>query len=331
LTNEIVTIEQIALEQNLAKDDIARLVEAFGGPFDEAGAVLATYHDHEVTDCDDVETMAKARDARLVLRKVRTTVEKKRKDLKDASLRQGRAIDSVAKWVKSNIEPAETWLLEQEKFAEIQEAERLALLKAERELALRPFGADTSLYVLEKMTEEQFEDLMQSVMLKAERDAEAARLRALEEKRIADEDQERRKKLALVEAENAKLRAEMLAQEQAAKKAEAEARAKEAQAERERQQLIQAEARAKAYALTAQAEAESARVQLAQEAEVVEPSEATNDAERLRNFAMLLDKIAQEQLGMNYDTEAAKAARNSAVVGLRALHIALMVDISAGE
>lgn len=198
-------LQVIIEEQGLVKSDVQKLVEAFGGPFDEAGEILANYKQIEVTSEDQTDLMKEAREKRLLLKKARTTVENNRKELKADIVKQGRAIDSIARYVKEEIEPAEEYLELQEKFAEIKQAEAKAQLKAERIEKLMQYTDDISVYSLDVITAEQFDALLAT--LKAQHEAE--------QKRIADEakaqeDARKAEELRIAEQakENARLREE---------------------------------------------------------------------------------------------------------------------------
>lgn len=214
-------LEVILKQQEVSKADMTKLVEAFGGPFDEAGDIIANYKTIKVSDENDTDTMAEAREKRLILKRARTTVENNRKELKADIVKQGRAIDSVARFVKEEIEPAEAYLESQEKYAEIAKAERLAKRKADRIEKLLAFTDDISLYNLEEMTDAQFKVLLHSVKTHKEaQEAEEVKLKKEEEaKRKAEAEEQER-----VRKENEKLRAE------------AEEREKEAEAKREKEE-----------------------------------------------------------------------------------------------
>lgn len=213
-------LQKIAQEQDLAKSDITKLVEAFGGPFEEAGEILATYKDIKVTDESQIDLMNQAREKRLLLKKARTTVENKRKELKADIVKQGKAIDSVARYVKEEIEPAEEYLQLQEKFVEIKKAKEAEALKAERVEKLMQYTDDIGVYNLDTMTSEQFDGLLATLKsqheakLKAEADAK---------KKAEEEAEAERKRQAEIEKENAKLKKEAEDREKAERvKAQAE-------------------------------------------------------------------------------------------------------------
>ena len=70
-----------------------------------------------VSDEGQTELMKRARQGRLVLRDKRVQIEHTRKELKEESLKEGRAIDAVAKLLTGLIAPTEDFLLLQEEFA----------------------------------------------------------------------------------------------------------------------------------------------------------------------------------------------------------------------
>lgn len=316
-------LELILKEQDIEQADVTKLVEAFGGPFKEAGEIIANYKKIEVTSEDQKELMAEARDKRLTLKKARTTVENKRKELKTDIVKQGRAIDSVARYVKEEIEPAEKYLEEQEKFAELRAAERAATLKAERIEKLVLYTDDVSLYNLDDMSDIRFDALLDT--LKKQHEQEVAEAKRIEDERIAkvkaeQEEQERIRK------ENEKLKAEAEAKEKAEqeerkkRQAEEDARLAAEQKEREEREAEQAkkDAEAQAERNRIQKEAdekvklERARVEKLQEAQrereqadaqakaTAEEAERAAllapDKEKLISFAQGLDRVRTEKM-----------------------------------
>lgn len=75
-----------------------------------------------VTDASQHAEMQMARAGRLFLKEKRVEVEKKRKELKESALREGKAIDGVANVLKALIVPIEEYLDQQEHFVEIRQA-----------------------------------------------------------------------------------------------------------------------------------------------------------------------------------------------------------------
>ena len=283
-------LQVILNEQGIEKSDVAKLVEAFGGPFEEAGQILATYKDIKVTDEKDTAGMAKARELRLILKKARTTVENNRKELKADIVKQGKAIDSVARYVKEEIEPAEEYLELQEKFAELAQAKREADLKAKRIEQLMQYTDDLSVYNLDGMTEDQFNTLLAT--LKAQYEAE--------QKRIADEAK------AKAEAEEAeRKRIEEQAKENARLKAEAEAREKAEAIEREKREKEEAERLEKERKEREAREAEQAKKD---EAERLERERIQKEAdEKIAKERAEREKLEQEKR----DREAEEARKKA--------------------
>ncbi len=271
-------LQVILDEQNVTQESGQSLLEAFGAPFTEAGEILATYESIKVADEEDFATMAEARDKRLALKRIRTGVESKRKELKEGIVKTGRAIDSVARFVRETIEPAEKYLESQEKFAEIKAAERAAALKAERIEALSRLTDDITMYNFESMTQEQFDQLIKT--LEAQRAAEVEAAKKAEEERLAKIEAEK-KRQAEIEAENARLKAEAEEREKAIAKEKAEHEAK-LQAEREKLAALEREKQEAA----AKAAKEKAAAEEQKRQELLAP-----DKQKLLTFADQIDTI----------------------------------------
>jgi len=99
------------------------LLENFKDYFDIADEWETKAKAIVVTDENQKPDMAMARVGRLFLRDKRIAIEKTRKELKEQSLREGKAIDGIANILKSLIVPIEEYLEKQEKFVEIRDAE----------------------------------------------------------------------------------------------------------------------------------------------------------------------------------------------------------------
>jgi hypothetical protein len=214
VSNELAVILN---EQGVSPENQKTLVEAFGGPFTEVGDILANFDRDEktgelvvgdnaikVTSIEQREDMLKAKEQRLALKRARTTVENKRKELKEDSLKTGRAIDAVAKFVKTTIEPAEKYLEQQEKFAELQAAKELAERLAKRTAAISKY-ADPSLYNIEHIEDAAFDQLLFQLEKKAADEAEAERKALAEQEATAKAERERQLK---IQEENDRLQRE---------------------------------------------------------------------------------------------------------------------------
>lgn len=116
----------------------------------------------KVTSVNDKEQIKKAKEGFKLLKDKRVELEKKRKELKDKSLQEGRFIDSVAKALTEIIEPAEKHLEKQAKYAETLKKQELELLKAKRKELLAPYAEviNPDEYPLESLSDIAFETIL---------------------------------------------------------------------------------------------------------------------------------------------------------------------------
>jgi hypothetical protein len=223
-----------------------------------------------VTEISQVAEMKMAREGRLFLKGKRIDIEKARKELKEQSLREGRTIDNIANILKNLIEPIESYLEKQEKFAEIKEAEFRESRREERIKKLLPFKVETTFYDLLNMSDPEFDQLFKGIefsynqRIEFEKKEKADRIarekaEAEERQRIRQENEQLRiaaekqailmaKQRADAEAERKKLeeKAERERIEQQKKlKALRDKQAEELRIEREEREKIEAELRAK--------------------------------------------------------------------------------------
>ena len=279
----------------ITDDEASSLMETFGVPLVEAGAILDAYKNIIVTDESQTKEMAEAKEKRLTLKKIRVGVENTRKDLKSEYLRKGDAIQAVANYIRDEIEPAEEYLELQEKFADIKKAERAAKLKADRIEKLMQYTDNISMYNIDNLEDETFDFLLSKV--KKEHDAKIAAEKA-EVERLAKEESDRKAEQERVIAENAKLRAEAEAKEIALaieRKAEAEKQAK-IDAERESERKIEADRLAKIEA-EHQAELAAERAKIA----------AIEAEQRKKDEAIAKEKADKEVLEAKTIADAKKA------------------------
>lgn len=217
---ELVTI---AKESGLAETKVEGLLSRFGESFSSTKQALEDAKGITVTKEDDVAGMDKARTARLRLKNIRIATENTRKELKEQSLRESKAIDGMANIIKAMIIPAEEHLEKQEKFAENLAQERALRIEAERLNTLLTLTDTPYVYSFKNMEQEVFDTLVAELKTAkaekevAEKKAEADRIAA--EKEAAAE-QER------IRQENSKLKAEAEVKEAAFSKERAAAEAK---------------------------------------------------------------------------------------------------------
>ena len=258
-TTELTTIVE---QQGLEKSKVEGLLTNFGKFFAEAKTIAADAKSIVVTDEAQKDLMLAAREKRLALKAIRVEVEKTRVELKEQSLREGRAIDGISNVIKALIVPVEEHLEKQEKFAELREAERLAKRHADRIESLSKYVEDVSLYNLKDMSDDAFAKLLASsktafeAQKAAEAKAEEERIAAIkakeeEDRKIREENEKLRKEREEAEkarakereAEQKKLEAERKAREEAEKKLAEE---KRIQQEKERKAAEEAAAKKKA-------------------------------------------------------------------------------------
>lgn len=158
-----------------------------------------------VTSADQVKEMELARQARLNLKNIRVEVEKKRKQLKEESLRTGKAVDGMANIIKFLIVPVEEYLQQQEDFVKQQEEKRKAELAEKRVSELLKYEVETEYYNLTEMSENGYEQLLQTSKIIYEQRKEAER--KAEEERITKEKAEAEERKWMQE-ENKRLKIE---------------------------------------------------------------------------------------------------------------------------
>lgn len=216
-------------------------------------------YDIKVTEEDQVETMQKARVMRLELKSTRVSLEKLRKELKAAALKEGQLIDGVARILKGIIEPMEEYLQEQESFKARAEAARLAVLIAKRTSQLEALGQDPLSYRLSDITQEQFDVILESARVtkhaqdEARRKEEqeiAARAEAAEKARKEEEAERKaerarmtkeRERIALERADLDIKRAQMQKDERERQLKIAEEKARQIEEQREERARLEAE------------------------------------------------------------------------------------------
>lgn len=197
--------------------------------FDLTEAVIAKMSEEffalKVESPDDLENYKKCDEARKLVKKHRTAVEARRKDLKEESLTIGRMIDGKAKELTAKLLPIEEYLDAQKKIVddEIKRKEQEAIrIKQERlqsrQAQISAVKGFVSAPTLEAMTNDEFIFTLQSLTEafnkeEARKKAEAEELEKLRAERLAVEE-----KLKQLAAENAKLEAAKLLAEQSTQK-----------------------------------------------------------------------------------------------------------------
>lgn len=235
MTNEL---SNIVTNSELSSDEATKLQNVFTPYFDQARQLVEVASKIVISDVSQTSEMAQARKMRLALKEIRVSVEKERKQLKEESLRKGKAIDGMANVLKFLIEPIEEHLEQQEKFIEIKEIEKKQKIEQDRKEVLVSLSVDPSFYSLRDMPDDTFEQLVSQIKesnrIKQEtkKAEEAARLAA--EKAEAEAREKTRIENELLRKEAAEREAELRKEREAKEKlerdirerAEAEAKAK---------------------------------------------------------------------------------------------------------
>ena len=158
MENQLVTLVN---QSGLEKTKAHVLLEQFGNYFEIAQDWKAKADAIVITSVEQKAEMKMAGEGRKFLKDKRVSVEKTRKALKDSALKEGQAIDSIARFLTSLIEPIEKDLESKEKFAEIQEKLRKEKLRNLREWELQPYSEFISLGLdLENMAESDYQKLL---------------------------------------------------------------------------------------------------------------------------------------------------------------------------
>jgi hypothetical protein len=287
--NKTLELVKVAEENQLTTDKVQEFSSQFSESFSKARAIAEEAKSILVTDISQTKEMQQARQKRLELKNIRVAVEHTRKELKEQSLREGKAIDGMANIIKALIVPVEEHLEKQEQYAAMQAAKAKAERLAKRTAALANYVEDTDLYNLNDMEDAQF-DVLLANSKKSFEDEKAAAEQA-EKERLEREEAER-KEQEQIRKDNERLRAEAEAREKAMEAerqklaaenaAKLEAERKKALAEREAREKLEEERRQREEAeAKAQAEAEETERQ-----KLLAP-----DKEKLIAFANVIDAL----------------------------------------
>lgn len=276
MTALIERITSTPITYEIKREEIAEKVEQYGAL--------------TIASIEDQAGYKAVRDARLDLKKVRVSIENRRKELKADALKYGQQVDAVARELTALIEPTERRLESEEKRIDAEkvrikeEAEKAKQRKLQdRVNAIAPTGAQIPLGTLQSMSDDEFavylaecqeEHRIASEKRAAEEaerkriEAEEAERRKAEESRQAAEMEERRRiEQQRLEEERQRLAAERAELDRQREAQEAEAQEAEARRIAEERARIEAEQRAKAEAEAAERRAkEKAEKEAAEQA-----------------------------------------------------------------
>ena len=239
----IIDLSKAAKAENIAPEQIESLQSSFMPFFQQASEWKEKAMAIQVTSTEQKEAMKDARTARLALKSIRVDTEKRRKEMKEESLRKGKAIDGMANVIFYLIEPIEKHLQEQEDFAARLEAKERDETRQLREAEAGPYmNFFPQTIDLATVTDNDFARLLNGAKLQKEA-AEAERKRQEEEAaETARKEQEAREAQLL---QNERLRTELHAEREARAKVEQQARASDEKLRREREEFEAAQRREK--------------------------------------------------------------------------------------
>jgi len=234
MNNELTLVAQ---ESGIDENKIQTLMSSFGKAYEEARGLVKEAKKISVTSEKQKDEMQLARQVRLDLKGTRVKVEKVRKELKEQSLREGKAIDGMANIIKALIVPMEEYLEDQEKFAERIQVQKEIKIEQDRVVSLGRYVEDVEVYDLhpKRMLDETFCKLLETsrVAFNAQKEAE----KKAEEESVAKLKAEREEQERIRE-ENEKLKTEAEAREKKEAKLKAIQEAK-LKAEREKREAIE--------------------------------------------------------------------------------------------
>lgn len=189
-----------------------------------------------VSNENQITEMKMASEARKKFSKMRTDVEKTRKELKEQSLRKGQAIDAIAKYLTALIKPIEDYLVEQEDFVEIKRKKEAEIARLVEEKRLE----DERLAKLEADRIEQERIRLENEQLKKE---------AIEKEKALEKERMEAKKKQLEIEEKARKQLEIEQERARVAKAKADLEAKKQRDEADRLLTLEKEEKRKALKL----------------------------------------------------------------------------------
>ena len=320
MTNAIAIsdLTKAVQESNLPTTKAEALEAAFMPFFKQAAQHCETAFSIKVTNIGQTATMGEARQERLALREIRIAKEKVRKQVKEDALREGKAIDKIANFLDSVIEPMEKYLLDQEEYGkrlqEKAQAEQRDLRMCEfgKYIEFLPPGVD-----LGTIAEEEHAKHLH--MAKALWEAREAEQNRIENERIEREKREAAEREAL-RVENERLRKEAAEQAENLAKERAEVEKLRREAEEKERLRIQAEQR-----VIAEQRSKELKEKAAAEAERFEKEQAEKEAqeapdkEKLKAYA---DELHACMKPYQFETEsAAEKCKRAAQKILEAIKI----------
>ena len=216
--------QELVKESGLEQSKAQILLDNFSDYFKIADEWEKKAKAISVTDVTQTAVMKMAGVGRKFIANKRIELEKTRKELKEQSLREGKAIDGIANALKAVLAPIEEYLRKQEKFVEIKQREEDARIRAEAKAK----AEDERLAAEEAERKERERVRQENIILqkqaeererlhKKEREEAEARQKAIEEKHEAERKvaeakrkEEKAKLEAILKQKEAELEKELL-------------------------------------------------------------------------------------------------------------------------
>jgi len=284
MSNQLLIVTQ---QNNLTATEAESLHSAFAPIFQQASEWAQKVGALSVTDVSQTREMKLARESRLALKEIRCKSEHLRKQLKEESLRKGKAIDGMHNIIAYLTEPLEQKLLDMEQFAERKERARLDERLKERALALAYYEYTTiDAPTLRALTDEAYDAILESA--RARHESLVAERVQLEQERLTKEKAEAEER-ERVRLENERLKAEAAAREEqmrlereAAEKAAKEAKAK---ADAEKRAALEKERKAREAEMAKMRAEQAARDEAARKERAKAEEAALAEQQRLAKVA----------------------------------------------
>jgi phage-related minor tail protein len=245
------TKEIAIITEGHSEKTIKDITNGFTDFFNAAKELSIQAKSVSVVDENDAEGMKKARELRLASVKSRKGAEKKKDELKAESIAYGKAVQANFNLLENFFKSHEADLLNLEETKKRAEADKIKKMIDERTSELRKIDPciNSSFYQFEKMSDDEFNVLLENTRLAVEKKEadriakEKAEKERIEKERIEKEEQEKKRvaEELRIKKENEELQAKLL-QEREEREAE-EAKRKEAEAKRIEAERIEREKR----------------------------------------------------------------------------------------
>ena len=296
MQEDTTQLESLVLQTGLRKEKSDILVSSFALLEQEVETWNKRNETLIIKSIDDKASIELAKTAYKHIKALRLGIEAKRKELKEDSLREGKAIDLIAKSLASLVAPLEESLAEKAKFVQLYEAEQKKKLIYQRIEDANKLGFAVSPSLIENMSDDMFSTYLEGLVSQEnKRKEEEVKAKAEEEARLKAEaeakqkaEEEAKVEQERIRLENERLKAEKLESErlQAIKDAEAKAEAERLKAVRDAEIQKAEQARKQAEEKAEQERKEAKRIQDAKDAEIAQmKAEAEVKAEQARKQA----------------------------------------------